>query len=84
MRSLGKFYELASYRVREVLFISSEYDAFILETEGMPAGYRLRYQTHVQSVGWTGWVKSGFATGSVGMKKQIEAVRIQVIQNDTN
>ena len=59
-------------------------EAFILETEGMPAGYRLRYQTHVQSVGWTGWVKSGFATGSVGMKKQIEAVRIQVIQNDTN
>lgn len=37
MRSLGKFYELASYRVREVLFISSEYDAFILETENQLA-----------------------------------------------
>lgn len=37
MRSLGKFYELASYRVREVLFVSSEYDAFILETENQLA-----------------------------------------------
>lgn len=37
MRSMGKFYELASYRVREVLFVSSEYDAFILETENQLA-----------------------------------------------
>ncbi|MGM9998956.1 MAG: PEP/pyruvate-binding domain-containing protein [Candidatus Bruticola sp.] len=37
MHSMGKFYELASYRVREVLFVSSEYDAFILETENQLA-----------------------------------------------
>ncbi len=37
VHSLHKFYELSPYRVREVLFVSSEYDAFVLETEGQMA-----------------------------------------------
>lgn len=59
---------------------SKRLEAFILETEGMPSGYQLRYQTHIGQVGWTGWVPAGFATGSVGMKRQIEAIRIQVVK----
>lgn len=37
MRSIRSFYELAPHRVREVLFVSSEYDAFVLDTEGQMA-----------------------------------------------
>ena len=37
MKSVRKFYELTPYKVREVLFVSSEYDAFVLETEGQMA-----------------------------------------------
>ena len=53
-------------------------EAFILEIEGLPTGYRLEYRSYVQSVGWTGWVAAGFATGSVGFGKRIEAIQIRI------
>lgn len=55
-------------------------EAFILEIEGLPAGYRLEYRSYVQSVGWTGWVAAGFATGSVGFGKRIEAIQIRLVR----
>lgn len=59
---------------------SKRLEAIILEIEGLPEGYELQYRTHIQTIGWTGWVASGFASGSVGFKKGIEAIQIRLIK----
>ena len=33
-----------------------------------------------QTAGWTGWAAAGFSTGSVGMKKRIEAVQVKIVK----
>nr|WP_288555596.1 N-acetylmuramoyl-L-alanine amidase [uncultured Mediterraneibacter sp.] len=55
-------------------------EAIILEIEGLPEGYELQYRTHIQTVGWTGWVAAGFASGSVGFRKGIEAIQIRIVK----
>lgn len=38
--------------------------------------YEIYYQVHVAGKGWTGETKGGFTTGTTGIQKQIEAIRI--------
>ena len=59
---------------------SKRLEAIILEIEGLPEGYELQYRTHIQSIGWTGWVAAGFASGSVGFRKGIEAIQIRIVK----
>lgn len=59
---------------------SKRLEAIILEIEGLPEGYELQYRTHIQTIGWTGWVAAGFASGSVGFRKGIEAVQIRIVK----
>jgi len=40
------------------------------------AGKKLYYQVHLANTGWTGKVPGGYATGTVGLRKAIEAIRI--------
>lgn len=42
-------------------------------------GKTLMYQVHVEDYGWTGWVKAGFTAGTVGIKKQIEAIQMKLV-----
>lgn len=42
-------------------------------------GKRLYYQVHVAGHGWTGWVEAGYATGTVGIAKAIEAVQFKLV-----
>lgn len=54
-------------------------EAIEIEASGLPAGKKLLYRTHSANVGWTGWIESGFTTGSVGMKRAIEAIQIKIV-----
>lgn len=53
-------------------------EAIEIEASGLPAGKKLLYRTHSANVGWTGWIEAGFTTGSVGMKRAIEAIQIKI------
>lgn len=39
-------------------------------------GKKLYYQVHLANTGWTGRVEGGYATGTVGLSKAIEAIKI--------
>lgn len=39
-------------------------------------GKQLYYQVHIANIGWTGKVPGGYATGTVGLSKAIEAIKI--------
>ncbi len=39
-------------------------------------GKKLYYQAHLANTGWTGKVPANYATGTVGLKKAIEAIKI--------
>ena len=40
---------------------------------------RLMYQVHLADTGWTGRVPAGYATGTVGLSKAIEAIKIWTV-----
>ena len=42
----------------------------------------INYQTHVQSVGWQGYVNSGVVSGTFGQSLRLEAIRIKVENTD--
>lgn len=48
-----------------------EIDPVVNET-----GKKLVYQVHLANTGWTGRVEGGYATGTVGLSKAIEAIKI--------
>ena len=56
---------------RGLLMEAIEIDPVVNET-----GKKLYYQVHLANTGWTGRVEGGYATGTVGLKKAIEAIRI--------
>lgn len=35
-----------------------------------------KYQTHVQDIGWQGWVTQGTTSGTIGQSKRVEAIQI--------
>jgi uncharacterized protein YjdB len=41
---------------------------------------QVRYQAHVQDVGWQEWVSDGEIAGTVGQSRRIEALRIQLLR----
>lgn len=53
-------------------------EAIEIEIFGLPKDKFLEYEIHVQKEGWTGYTRSGFATGSTGMEKRIEAFRARI------
>lgn len=58
---------------------SKRLEAIEIETIGLPTGKKLMYRIHVQKEGWTGWVESGFTTGTTGIKKRAEAIQIKIV-----
>lgn len=53
-------------------------EAFRLIAKGLPEGVKLKYQTHVQGIGWQSICESGEWAGTKGQSKRIEAVRIWI------
>lgn len=51
-------------------------EAIELDEVENKTGKKLYYQAHLANTGWTGKVPAGYATGTVGLKKAIEAIKI--------
>lgn len=52
-------------------------EAIELELTGVE-GKDIYYRTHIAGTGWTGWIKGGFTSGTVGISKAIEAIQIKI------
>lgn len=52
-------------------------EAIELELTGVP-GKNIYAQTHLAKFGWTGYIAGGFASGTVGIKTAVEAMRLKV------
>lgn len=44
-----------------------------------PSGETIWYKVHIAGYGWTGWIKEGYACGTVGIGRNIEAIQIKVV-----
>ena len=51
-------------------------EAIELDPVDNQTGKTLYYQVHIAGIGWTGKVPGGYATGTVGLSKAIEAIKI--------
>lgn len=54
-------------------------EAIELDLQGLPAGKKLLYRTHLAGTGWTVWIEGGFSSGSVGLEKGIEAIQLKIV-----
>jgi uncharacterized protein YjdB len=41
--------------------------------------YSIRYSTHVQGIGWQGWVNDGQTAGTTGRGLRVEAIKIELV-----
>ena len=54
-------------------------EAIEAKLEGEAANqYYLEYRTHVQDIGWTKWVRSGWS-GTIGQSKRVEAIEMRLV-----
>lgn len=58
---------------------SLQAEALEVEVTKNTTGKTLYYRVHLADVGWTGWVEAGYAAGTVGIGKQIEAVQFKLV-----
>lgn len=45
-----------------------------------PKGLRLRYQVHVEGVGWMEWVGESELAGTTGQSRRLEAIRVELVR----
>ncbi|MBR3317583.1 MAG: hypothetical protein IKG21_07195, partial [Atopobiaceae bacterium] len=38
----------------------------------------IKYQTHIQGIGWQGWRSDGDMSGTAGQSRRLEAIRIKL------
>ncbi len=65
---------MISGRVGEDLKI----EAIKIQLENAPMNSKIRYQAHVQDIGWQGWVENGYAAGTTGKNLKVEALHIEL------
>lgn len=53
-------------------------EAIQIKLNNLPEEVGLKYQVHVQDIGWMDWVNEGEVAGTTGKAKKIEAIRIQL------
>lgn len=53
-------------------------EAISLEAEGLPSGMNIYVRYHIESEGWSDWIKGGTVAGTVGLGKRMEAVQIKI------
>lgn len=55
-------------------------EALMLRATKMPKGKKLQFQVHQVDTGWKAWTDSGFASGSDGLRKRLEAFRLKIVK----
>lgn len=53
-------------------------EAISLEAEGLPSGMNIYVRYHIESEGWSDWIKGGTVAGTVGLAKRMEAIQIKI------
>lgn len=53
-----------------------------LSSSDIIANSKLKYQTHVQSIGWQNWVSSGKPAGTTGEGLRVEAINLKIDHSD--
>ena len=53
-------------------------EAISLEAEGLPNGMNIYVRYHIESEGWSEWIKGGTVAGTVGLGKRLEAIQIKI------
>jgi uncharacterized protein YjdB len=53
-------------------------EAIRIQLNNAPAGMRIKYQAHVQSIGWQNWIYDDQVAGTEGKYLRMEAIRIQL------
>ena len=53
-------------------------EAISLETEGLPDGMNIYVRYHIETEGWSDWIKGGTIAGTVGLGKRMEAIQIKI------
>lgn len=53
-------------------------EALSLEAEGLPKGMNIYVRYHIESDGWSDWIKGGTVVGTVGLEKRLEAIQIKI------
>lgn len=54
-------------------------EALQITVNNLPAGKYFFIRPHISGYGWTGWVGNGFACGTVGIGKGIEALQMKIV-----
>ena len=53
-------------------------EAISLEAEGLPDGMNIYVRYHIETEGWSDWIKGGTVAGTVGLGKRLEAIQIKI------
>ena len=53
-------------------------EAISLEAEGLPNGMNIYVRYHIETEGWSDWIKGGTVAGTVGLGKRLEAIQIKI------
>ena len=53
-------------------------EAISLEAEGLPDGMNIYVRYHIETEGWSDWIKGGTVAGTVGFGKRLEAIQIKI------
>lgn len=54
----------------------NQIEAIKVKLEGITGN--IKYQSHIQGIGWQNWVQNGIESGTTGQKLRIEAIKIQL------
>ena len=54
-------------------------EAIKIRLENAPLNVKLRYQAHIQGIGWQNWVEEPNAAGTTGQCLRLEAIKIELI-----
>lgn len=61
---------------------SKRLEGICIEAVEMPKGWRLEYRVHVQQYGWLAWTPAGYATGSDGQSRRMEAIQVRMVKSN--
>ena len=57
---------------------SKRLEAIWVRLGSAPVGGSIKYQTHIQGIGWQGWRSDGDMSGTAGQSRRLEAIRIKL------
>lgn len=57
---------------------SKRLEAIKINVKNLPENAKIKYQVHIQNIGWQEWKENGQVAGTEGKSKRLEAIRIKL------